>query len=219
MPATFFYPLRTAVLLFAFMLVQSVAYADAAGIYLIHFDFDMKDGSFQTGYASLASYRLDGLQSPSPDEVFFELGDTVYVYQVFRVIAVSLQESTEMQLIGAPLGRFKKIVKDQVKSIAVKSIQRIDSVVITDLTIEDRLWLASGVMFREDAGSDEICSYEVVGFRKRSAKVVMLLTEFRDLLTLMDGTDAEYAMALPRFTRILEKLRREHVIVFSFCSC
>jgi hypothetical protein len=156
-------------------------------------------------------------------ELLYSMNDSTLLFNNAKVIDFLITQGNE--IVHAPrvamLGSPAKIGKNEVVSVSVESILLVSSYANAKLTFEDESWIKSRAAFQESVGGYEICDFEAVGFQKAGPTTKALLEELRRLFkdyTRIFETEGYEKFDL-RQRGIIEKLRQEHVLIFSFCSC
>ncbi|RAV98179.1 hypothetical protein DQQ10_25265 [Pseudochryseolinea flava] len=83
------------------------------------------------------------------------------------------------------------------------------------------MWIGSKAFLQKDLGGFEICTFDAVAFKKLSPEATKLLNSLTSLYSSYNDMCAKNQCE--KFEEIhqdlLVKLQKEHVLVFSFCSC
>lgn len=201
-----------------------------------------KTGAYYYSHRSRQLMRLHPLDStsqgvrPAPTdyhfshELLFRLRDTVRLFVDAAVISMSTPEQPQAWPVAAMLGSPSKIAIHKIEYVSIESIQVVSAIVNqvrssiggTRLTLEDRSWIKSHIVFRENAGGQDICSLEAISFQKPGSTAMALINELRavskDFEQLPDS-EKDYDKLILDQAAIIEKLRHEHVIVIISCSC
>jgi hypothetical protein len=156
-------------------------------------------------------------------ELLHQINDTTFLFPNAKIIDTSTFEYPDAWPVVAMLGAPVKIVKRDIEYLSIESIQEIYAPADTKLTLEDGSWINPRAAFREPAGGDYYCSTEALGFQKPGSAAVALLKELQtigeELTKLRDDDIDGQNKFIRKRSDIIEKLRQEHIIIFSFCAC
>jgi hypothetical protein len=157
--------------------------------------------------------------------------DTVYFFHSIAVM-FNPQENNPSSpgLLLSYLGPFRRIARQDIANLKIQRVYIADDLetVVTILTPKDLEWVSGKkVIGTSDVGDSGLCWYEALFFSENKEKVKSLLKTLKELYDSegsLDfkgdaaGREAAYRKLTIKTAEIIEKLRKEKVIVLRSCS-
>lgn len=149
------------------------------------------------------------------------MADTIQVYdKAFHMMYVDQEGMPHPFMIRVGEGR--KIASRTIREVTISRVYTLSpgEVIDTPLNREEAMWFSQAKIVRaESAGGYGNCGYVALFFQETTEQVRTVVQQLTLLNNKEPQSSDEYERIYPEIQRLLEKLKKEKVLIFSSCSC
>jgi hypothetical protein len=147
------------------------------------------------------------------------LHDSVKLYEDVVFIHTPHNSETIEAPISAYIGKPVSLYKPDIQDLTIHRVTFSGANVYSSFTKDDMEWLSGKVLKSEVCGGVELCTYYALYFNPNKKATQPLIDALMDLYKKQIDPVTDHGDLHPQITETVERLKKEKVIVVSYCSC
>lgn len=202
--------------------------------YAVAIDHD-DSGYFYTDYNNLnqkiriratganGTITIDRSELAFHKRVFETMYDTIRLFSTIKLIPVAFNDSYH-ELIAIPFGNATRIPLNQIATMTIISETNTSYFrALGNFTLKDAAWVKDDTILRNlmPLGETELCTTSAIPFKEPGSTAVAMIARLRTLSSenREDLPFKEIQQREKEIADLIDQLRKQKIIIISFCSC
>jgi hypothetical protein len=194
---------------------------DDSGYFYTDFNLNQKIRIRATG--AKGTITIDRGELTFHKKVFEAMYDTIRLFSLMKLISIS-SDSDNHELVAVPFGNATKVPLHQVAGMTIISETNISYFTVSgSFTLKDAAWVSEDTILRNliPVGGSELCTIYAIPFKALQSSTMVMIERLRTL----NNENAEnlswekIQLREKEIANLIDQLRKQKIIVISFCSC